>query len=143
MKQAKFMVVGNPIAKKRPRFVRRGDSVGTYNPQQDEEKKFLADCISVHGMPIDKLQFTEWVSISMEFHVARPKSHYTGAGVLKTVAPLRRHSQKPDLDNLVKFVMDCLNHVPGLWRDDCVVSAIIAEKVWAEEPKTIISLNGV
>lgn len=39
------------------------------------------------------------------------------------------HKHRPDLDNLVKAVLDCL------WEEDSIVSEIHATKQWAEEGK--------
>src|SRR5574343_290673 len=40
MQSITLTIPGNPIAKKRPRFVRRGKFVGTYNCQETEEGRF-------------------------------------------------------------------------------------------------------
>lgn len=47
------------------------------------------------------------------------------------------HQQKPDIDNLLKFVMDSL--LPE--GDECV-HEISAKKIWGEEGKVIIIQNG-
>jgi len=41
MPEINLKVYGVPIAKKRPRFARRGKFVTTYNDQETEEGKFL------------------------------------------------------------------------------------------------------
>lgn len=43
---------------------------------------------------------------------------------------LKEHTSKPDVDNLVKALMDGLNGVA--WEDDCQVVSIDAHKYWAE-----------
>jgi Holliday junction resolvase RusA-like endonuclease len=48
------------------------------------------------------------------------------------------HIKKPDIDNLAKFVADCLNRLA--WRDDCQVVALNAIKAYAENPATITRL---
>lgn len=40
------------------------------------------------------------------------------------------HAQKPDLDNLVKLVMDAVTSTRALWLDDCQVSRVSAVKEW-------------
>ena len=42
----------------------------------------------------------------------------------------KRPTQTPDLDNLVKGILDALNG-SGVWDDDCQVVQLQAEKYWA------------
>ena len=135
-----IIIPGIPIAKKRPRFARRGKFVTTYSDQQTEEGRFYLEakqqicCKALNGTP---------VHIKLTFEMPRPKSHYgTGrnAGKLKPSAP-EEHTSKPDLDNLIKFVFDCLNGLA--WVDDTQVIGMSAEKIYAldGEPKTIIGIR--
>lgn len=43
---------------------------------------------------------------------------------------------KPDVDNYVKFYMDCLNGL--VVPDDAQVFRISAEKLWSDNPRTAI-----
>jgi Holliday junction resolvase RusA-like endonuclease len=51
------------------------------------------------------------------------------------------HFNRPDLDNLIKFYMDCANGV--LYEDDKQVVKIIATKVYAQSPHTEIYVNEI
>ena len=136
-KEGKLIIIpGKPVSKARPRFVRRGEGVITFNPQVTEEGKWLL---------IAKGQVTETmtgpVRVSCEFAFERPKSHFgsgKNAGKLKSSAPVY-HTQKPDIDNLVKFVNDCLNGVA--YRDDSQIVMIHADKVWGEQARTEVWLE--
>ncbi len=44
------------------------------------------------------------------------------------------HYKRPDLDNLIKFVLDCANGV--LFEDDAVIASIIAKKIYAHDART-------
>jgi Holliday junction resolvase RusA-like endonuclease len=44
------------------------------------------------------------------------------------------HHYKPDLDNLIKFVLDVGNDI--LWKDDSCISSIRASKFYGAEPRT-------
>lgn len=85
------------------------------------------------------------VAASYRFFYARPKSHYgTGrnAGIVKESAP-ERHTQKPDIDNLIKTTKDSLKGI--VWRDDSQVAEIDAVKFWAEKNSveiTVMKLEG-
>lgn len=49
------------------------------------------------------------------------------------------HSKKPDLDNLIKLVMDSMNGV--CFRDDSQVCLIIAMKGYSDSPRTEIIMT--
>ena len=119
-------IPGKPIAKARPRFYRRGKFIGTYNSQQTEEGKFLLMCHDqITGPPIEGP-----VSMRIVFYIPRPKSHYgTGknADKLKPGAP-DWPARRPDIDNMEKFVADCLNGIA--WKDDSQICISITSKMW-------------
>lgn len=47
-----------------------------------------------------------------------------------------QHIQKPDLDNLLKYILDCGNKI--LWHDDAEIYKIVTEKFWSKTPRTEI-----
>lgn len=49
------------------------------------------------------------------------------------------HMVKPDLDNLIKFILDIANDI--LYDDDCTVSSITAQKIYDENPRTVLSIT--
>ena len=80
--------------------------------------------------------------LNVTFFMPRPKAHYrTGkySDELKPSSP-HYHEKKPDLDNLVKFIKDCLNG--EVWRDDSQVSVLAATKVYLNgQPSTVIDVQ--
>ena len=131
-------IPGNPIAKKRPRFARRGKFVTTYSDQQTEEGKALA---IIMGQVEGRLRGP--VSVSFVFQLQRPKGHYgsgKNSGKLKESAP-KHPISKPDIDNYVKFYMDVLNDCA--WVDDCQVFQLSAVKLYSDncEPLTSIVIT--
>lgn len=130
-----IIIKGKPIAKKRPRFARCGKFTKVYNPQSTEEGRWLWEA---------KQQITECIeepiAIDINFCFERPKSHFgTGKNLkkLKPSAP-RLHTQKPDIDNCIKFVLDCLNG--HAFKDDKQIFSISANKFWDEEEGTFIKI---
>lgn len=48
------------------------------------------------------------------------------------------HTKRPDVDNLVKWICDCANEI--LWCDDAQVTACYSQKLYDEEPKTVMEI---
>ena len=132
----RIVVSGTPIAKKRPRFVRRGKFVGTYNPQETEEGRFLLMAKEQIPGPLEGP-----LKVRCLFYMPRPKSHFgTGknAGSLKPNAP-KHHTGRYDVDNMMKFCLDALNGVA--WKDDGQIWALSGFKTYAEIPRTEIEVE--
>jgi Holliday junction resolvase RusA-like endonuclease len=58
----------------------------------------------------------------------------------------RYHIQRPDLDNLAKFVFEVAQmrddeDRPLLINDDSFISKIIASKIYSVEPKTVFTIT--
>lgn len=70
----------------------------------------------------------EPVALFLRFRFTRPKSHYTGTGRLSSSAR-RTPSVRPDLDKLVRGVLDALKGT--LYADDGQVVALYACKEYA------------
>lgn len=136
----KIIIPGPPIAKKRPRFARIGKGVRTYSDQETEEGKFV-----LFARQQITQRFDGPLVMVCKFVMPRPKGHYgTGknSGKLRPSAPVC-HTTKPDTDNLIKFVWDCLNG--EAWKDDTQIVGIEAKKFYADdgEPRTEIEIKEV
>ena len=130
-------IPGKPIAKARPRFCRVGKHVKTYDVQTTESGKWmLLAKEQIHDTPSEGP-----ISLICYFYMPRPLSHY-GTGKnrnkLKSASPVY-HTKKPDLDNLVKFVKDCLNGIA--WRDDSQVVKLSAVKKYNRDPMPIVEIH--
>ena len=134
----KITIPGTPIAKKRPRFYRRGKHVGTYNDQVTEEGLFLLSLREQwRREPISGPMF-----VRLHFFFCRPKSHYgTGRNAerLKSAAPRYPSKKAQDVDNLAKFAMDCMNGV--VYCDDRQVVTLSAAKRYGDDEKTVIIID--
>ena len=132
-----FTIKGNPKALKRHRH----HKFGTYNPS----KKDMQDFFLIASEYKPAKPFSGRVIATIKFYFKRPKSHYrTGkySKILKTDAPRQFHSQKPDIDNLIKFVLDSIQGEDGFITDDSIVCKIEAYKMWTDKfnPRTEINL---
>ena len=128
-----FEVYGDPIPQARPRFARRGAFVNCYDPQG----KIKEGCKWQL-----KSQFKEdpWempIALDLIFFMPIPKS----ASALKKrqmANGLIGHIKKPDLDNLQKYILDCLNGLA--FKDDSQICEIRAKKRYATNPSTLIRM---
>ncbi len=132
-------VPGVPIAKKRPRFfIRRnpgrGKILGAQNIQQTEEGRFL---FSVQQQ-YKKSPLESPIVLHAVFSMPIPKGTSRKKAALMESEWIR-HTKKPDLDNLLKFVKDCLNGV--VWKDDSQVWKVVARKEYSRTPQTMIHVE--
>ena len=136
----RLIIPGTPIAKARPRFFTKQGRVRSYNIQQTEEGKVLYELNrQFTGPPISSA-----VEVDMKFFFRRPKYHWgsgRNANKLKPAAPLLCVNNK-DVDNLIKFYLDCMNGL--VLEDDKQVVKVTGSKAWAHgEAKTIIKIKEV
>lgn len=118
-----FTIHGNPKALKRHRLT-RGNRV--YDPSAQDKKDWMLNAQDF----CPQNPFTEALEVELEFTMPRAKSHF-GSGknsnILKPSAP-KCHLQKPDLDNLVKFVLDAMNG--HFYKDDSQIVSIKCSKIF-------------
>lgn len=134
-----FFIQTQPKGQARPRFARNGNIVVTYDPK--ESKDYKAD-IKYQILQQNPQKMNGGIAMSVEFTLQRPKSHYTSKNVLKGTAPVWCTS-KPDLDNLVKAVMDAITSLGKIWQDDKQVCSMYQGKKYGENPQIQISLQEV
>ena len=126
-----------PTPQKRPRVTR----FVTYDPSVKDKKEFLKSVLN----QLPKEPMTAPLIMRIKFNFKRPKSHYTSKGELKVSAP-KKHTKKPDIDNLLKFVLDALNRT--LYMDDAQVVSLAGRKLYADKEgieidiKEMEDLNG-
>ena len=129
-------VPGKPIAKKRPRFFARNGRCGAENIQATEEGKFMLLARSElkrAGFPKVTDKGTP-VRLTCQFMFEYPASM---SKKLKARNP--DHTKKPDADNCLKFVKDCLNGIA--WHDDSQVYHVTGWKMYGETAKTVITIS--
>lgn len=83
-------------------------------------RKTVRDAIEAHK---DYKQYKGAVNVSLAFWLARAKSNTK-----------KQMTQKPDIDKLVRSVMDALTD-SSIIEDDCRVVALSAMKRWADDGK--------
>lgn len=113
-----MVIYGKPVAKARPRFGRsKSGKPVTYTSSEtrkyEQEVKTLAQ-VAMFGK--EMLEGPVRVKITAFFN------HKTKTGY---------HTSRPDLDNIIKAILDGLNGV--IFADDSAVAEIVASKKYGEE----------
>lgn len=128
-------VPGVPLAKKRPRFTTINGHARAFNCQDTEEGKFRWELLREWGQ---RTPMTGPLALTVTFEMPIPKGT-SKKQAAHMAAETVRHTKKPDLDNLVKFVKDCANGV--LWQDDCQVVTLKAAKRYSITPGTYVHIR--
>ena len=133
-----------PKPLKRARTAVRNNFVSTYYNKSDKEEmeelrykiikavkelpKYQQDLINENkGKPI---------SLHLAFYMSLPKSY---SNKKKQALVNKGHTNLPDLDNLIKNVLDRGDGI--LWNNDKTIYSIRAEKIWSIEPAIVISIS--
>ena len=124
----KIIVEGNPMPLQR---ARAGKS-GFYDPQFIAKRNFAHIVKEQYKEP----PITTAISLTVTFNMQMPKSWSKKKKILMLGT---EHIQTPDTSNLLKFTEDALLKI--LWMDDCLISEIHAEKIWADKGSTIIEIG--
>lgn len=124
---------GDPLAKLRPRFCRRGDGVGTYNPQKWEQRLTQFEMKKTFIEPTDRP-----TKVSMSFYMPVPMS-YTRRKTHGALWGTYKHSCRPDIDNLAKYYLDAGNGV--LWADDGLITSLFVRKFYSCKPGVRITVE--
>lgn len=131
-----FEVPGEPRGKGRPRFTKDGHAY-TDSETKAYEKKIVAFYKKTYGG--FRWGDTAFIRIKVTAHYPIPKSA-TKAATAGMQAGRILPSRKPDIDNVLKIVLDALNGVA--YKDDSRVVCVEAEKVYSMTPKLVIELKG-
>ena len=125
-----FSIPGKPYPLKRPR---RASFGGMFDPKENIEAKKLVAQVAKLAI---KKPIEGPVRLAATFWFERPKSHY--GKTLKPSAPIE-HTQRPDVDNLIKTVLDGLNGIA--WADDAQVIEVSGRKGWGGKALTHVKIT--
>ena len=120
---------GKPQSKLRPRFSKRG----TYDPQYKEKK--ATQLLLRNAWPSSPL--TNEINLDLSFFLPCPKSW--SKKKKKSVNSIF-HLVKPDIDNLLKFYLDCMNGI--VYADDKQIVSLSSKKMYClDDPRTVIVIK--
>jgi len=140
MTHISFTVPGEPRGKGRPRATRMGNNIRLYTDAKTASYENLVALACQQAMQAaSQPPLTGALALSVFAYVGIPKST-SKAKRQEMAAGLIRPTKKPDLDNIIKAVLDGLNGVA--FADDVQIVSIIAEKMYApNEPRLLVSVS--
>jgi Holliday junction resolvase RusA-like endonuclease len=125
-----FEIPGKPFAKQRPRATRQGR---VYTPKETVSFERTVGQIAMQHFPqpiTGPIKVTIWAT----FEPAASWSAKKTAAVIGTY-----HTQRPDLDNIEKAILDGLNRIA--FADDGQVAWVEKRKIWGPEAKTVVTVE--
>lgn len=144
--EVRFVVMGEPQGKGRPRFVSR------YNPATGKsfgkahtpEKTILYENLikTEYALQTDNFRFSDDAMLDMRIlaYYSIPKSASKKKRVMMLSGEIRP-TKKPDMDNVIKVVADSLNQVA--YRDDTQIVDSQCRKFYSEEPRVEIIIRQI
>ena len=123
-----FFVAGIPKAQPRVKAFVRGGHAGVYTPDSAESWKQAVRRETVANAPESLVAWS--VRVELDFFLPTPKAHHKRDGSVKANSPVW-HCKKPDLDNLIKAVVDAITDTQRVWLDDSQICQISATKSYA------------
>ena len=131
-----FIIDGEPVAKGRPRFTRRGH---TYTPKKtaDYEKHIKRELIEQGAKPFEK---EVPLKVEVTFYKGHLKS-WTKKQVFQAEDGSLLPVKRPDLDNYVKAILDGANEI--LWHDDSQIVDLLLYKRYDKTPRVEIKVNEI
>ena len=133
------IVYGEPVGKARPRTVTVNGFVQTFTPKSTRE--YEAKVKKAYKQQCGKLYTKDFtVRIHIKAICKIPKS-FSKIKTEQAKTGQLRPVKKPDLDNIIKIILDGLNGVAFV--DDCQVDEITASKYYGENERVEIKLEEI
>ena len=127
-----FKIEGQPQGKGRPRFTKSGHA---FTPQATRNYEFL---IATEYKEAKGEMFDGYIRVNIKAYYKIPKATTKEKrGLIER--GLLKPAVKPDIDNVVKAILDGLNGVA--YHDDNQVVYVDGEKFYADEPCVIVEVS--
>lgn len=126
-----FELKGKVVPKGRPRFYRGHAITPPQTVEYEKKVKEVAQAVMGTRPPFD-----EPAKVYVKALMPIPKSWSKKKRMAAVGTP---HLNKPDVDNLLKAVMDAMNGV--VYVDDSVVYSETCEKFYDDEPRAIVVIE--
>jgi Holliday junction resolvase RusA-like endonuclease len=131
MNEITFTVPGEPVAKGRAKFARRGAFVTTYTPEKTVRYENLVRLAAQEAMrganPFDRpVELTVAIFLPIPQSWSKKKQEKARTGLVGA-------TKKPDADNVLKALKDGMNGV--VYVDDARITDVILKKRYALSPR--------
>ena len=137
MIQIMFTVYGNPVAKGRPRFAKRGNFVQTYTPEKT--KTYETEVAMMASAAMGASEALEGALEAFIYVTYAVPASYSKKRSEACLSGLEKHTKKPDLDNVVKSVVDGMDKI--VFLNDSQITSIHATKVYGEIAKVEVMVR--
>ena len=134
LRTIRLEIPGIPVGKARPRFTKRGHA---YTP--DKTREYEGRVAAAFYDSREKA-FQKGTPIVVDVIARMPIPKSTSKKKRLELLARKKMLKKPDIDNIVKAVLDGLNGLA--FPDDSQVWKIYAYKIYAEEPSTTVLISG-
>ncbi len=131
-----FSLAGHPQGKGRARAVRRGNFIGHYTPEKTRSYEGMLRHEATVAMA-GRAPFDVPVAIVISAHFDVPAS-WSKPKRAAALANQSKPGKKPDLDNIVKAVVDACNGV--VFKDDALIVRSECAKVYGATPCVAIEV---
>lgn len=134
-----FTIPGQPVAKGRPKFARRGAHVVAYTPAKTasyENLVKLAATTAMYGTQPTGAPVALSVTLNLQIPASWSKKRRAAAAAGSIYA-----TKKPDADNVLKGIKDGCNGI--VWTDDAQVVRIMIEKRYSETPSALVRVIAI
>lgn len=130
----KFTIPGEAVGKGRPKFSTRNGFAHAYTPKKTADyENFVKECYKSASSEYSEnpleVRIIAWCGI--------PKST-TKKNRALMLEGKTKPAKKPDLDNIIKIVLDSLNGIA--YKDDSQIVSLIAQKFYAEEARVEVEI---
>jgi len=130
--EVSFTVWGEPAAKGRPHFTKKGFAYTPEKTREYEDKIAWSHASECAG------QFLKGpLGILMIFYISIPKSTSKKMRQ-RMIDGYERPEKRPDNDNLIKCICDGLNGIA--YRDDAQISDTVVRRFYSESPRTEVNI---
>lgn len=124
------------MGKGRPKFVRRGNFVGTYTPEKTANYETLVKWYYTQASQGRTLAGQIKADITAYYPIPKSTSKKQHQAMLDGKI---RPTKKPDWDNIGKIVCDALNSLA--YKDDSAIVSGKVDKFYSENPRVEVTLT--
>ena len=134
-----FVVPGTPVGKGRPKVARRGNFVSTYTPEKTASYENLVKVKAEEAMQ-GKVLFEGAVFVEIALFITPPAS-WSQKKQREALAGTVFPTSKPDVDNVLKGIMDACNEI--VFKDDKQAVDVKVIKRYADTARAFVKVEAL